>query len=125
MLSKRLELTYSVNYESLRSKKCLNSSTDCKSERLLELAGYYRMGMELRPPPPPPAAFFFFFMRRVGSYTWASEVLNYGDGGLCPFGIIAVYPFFTFLTGAPPRVASLSWPAFFIFLAPVLYELVA
>ena len=39
MLSKRLELTYSVNYESFLSKKCLNSSTDCKSERLLEFAG--------------------------------------------------------------------------------------
>ena len=68
MLSKRLELTYSVNYESLRNKKCLNSSTDYKSERLLELAGCCRMGIELRPPPPPPAAFFFFFPRSDGSY---------------------------------------------------------
>ena len=45
MLSSKLELTYSVNYESLRSKKCLNSSTDCKSDKLLEFAGYWRMGI--------------------------------------------------------------------------------
>ena len=109
MLSKRLELTYSVNYESLRSKKCLNSSTDCKSERLLELAGCYRIGMELKPPPPP-AAFFFFFVRIDGSgfSTGASEVLNYGDGGLATRGSFAVYPFLTFLIGSPARVAPLK-----------------
>ena len=78
ILSRRLELTYSVNCESFRSKKCLNSSTDCKSERLLELAGCWRTGIELRPPPPPPAAFFFFFIRDAWSVfsIGAIEVLN-------------------------------------------------
>ena len=76
ILRSRLELTYSMNYESFRSKKCLNSSTDCRSVRLLELPG--RIGIELRPAP----FFFFFILAGSGLVSGASEVLNWGDAGL-------------------------------------------
>ena len=110
------ELTYSINWESLRSKKCRNSSTDCKSDRLLELpAGCCLMFKELIVPFL--GAFFFLFFA-TKAWDWGCstviDVLKEGDGGL---GALVEPCFLTLRTGSPasnvPVRLLLFFTAFF------------
>ena len=104
MLNKRLELTYSMNWESFRKRKCLNSSTDWRSDRLLELAGFRSVPRLLF------LVFFFFDLLTSGFSTGCSDVLNEGDGGLY------YLDFLILRTGSPAKRTPPKPGAFLIFL---------